>query len=87
MKKGAVTLSFKEKALHEAGWFTNELWKATGHAYKARAYTLGRHFVAVRDESAPKDVMFFSGTTWRDVYWNIKDAWDAYTTVTYAKSR
>lgn len=87
MKNGAVTLSFKEKSLRQAGLFTNELWCVTGHSYKARSYTMGRHFVTIRDETRAKDVMGFSGTTWRDVYWSIKDAWDAFCAIRDAKTR
>jgi hypothetical protein len=48
---------------------------------------MGRHFVVIRDESKPKDVIGFSGTTGRDVYWNVKDAWDAFCTLRDANQR
>ena len=87
MRKRPLTLSFEQKSVQEATFFANELRFATGSDYKVRSFTMGRHFVVIRDESKPKDVIGFSGTTWRDVYWNVKDAWDAFCTLRDANRR
>ena len=73
----------KEMAVDRAKLFTNELKQRTGKEYSVRAFTMGSHFVVIRDENTTTDIFGFSGKRWEDVFCSVRDAWNAYLAPAY----
>ena len=74
MPFGLSSSDLKRLAEEKARKIADELSLVTGNEYEVRSYTLGSHYVFVRELNTNNDVLGYVGNRWEDVFVSTRDA-------------